>query len=139
MDFKNILDLLNQKMKHANEVNNNVYQQTLDRVKMMNPDVQGPRLSLNDSTPDEKEYYESLANGVAGSLAPVGRAARMAEPTAKELAAKLALDSAEASGANITGLQRAAQPLSREIDFTQRNADQLRQARLNALKRYNSR
>lgn len=64
---------INQNLAESGARNEAFYQQQADRLKMMNPDRAGPHLP--DSSPEERQHYDEVANTVAaGTVSPVNKA-----------------------------------------------------------------
>lgn len=131
-----MMDALASLVQKANENINNSYQLQkdsgdimMDRIKMKNhPEVAGPRIpdvSLfggEGMLPREKEYADSMASGMMGSIGTVGsKAAQAAAPEVKAVIAKSGpwmkgatqevVDAAIAKG---EGLANTASPMIRE-------------------------
>lgn len=71
MTFKDLLAKLGQNIDKSDENLSTVVAQNQDRIRMMNPDVQGPQLP--GTTPEETQYYEDVTDAVAGAVQPVGK------------------------------------------------------------------
>jgi hypothetical protein len=70
MDFSQILSMIGKNIDQGHKTIADSQVQSLDRIKMSNPEVQGPKLP-EESTPEENAYYNSVTGAVAGSLNPV--------------------------------------------------------------------
>lgn len=84
-----------------------------------------------EATPDEKGYYDNLTAAVGGTVSPVGRA-----DTAKESLLRGILNSNVESGAGMEATKALQQPLSRAVDFADRTAQQLKQAKFDRIKKF---
>lgn len=104
--------------------------------------MSGPRLP-DAPMPAELAEAQMMANGVAGSVAPVAKFAKLAgmlgkvAPSMERGAADAAYEAAQTGKAPLQDAIRAQQALSRSVDFEQRLAAQklmARQAALNKLR-----
>lgn len=141
MDFKQILEAMGRNIKDGNQNVADAADAMADRAKMqLNPEAQGPK--LDQATPAEEDYYKNLVGAVAGSVAPIGKAARLAGPTAKEAASRDIMNLVTEAAQNRTvpdmgmdAVSAAQQAASREADMAARTRAQLMQRKMEALKK----
>lgn len=115
--------------KFDSDLNSSVAQ-TVDRMKMLNPNVQGPKLP--DETEQEKDYYEGLPSAVSGSVQAgfpglskvLGRAAGAAESGI-----------AKGAGETMKDLGMDTQKIARAADFADRLKEQARAMKLSRLRK----
>lgn len=113
--------------------------QAMDRIKMSNPNVQGPHLP--QVTPEDQEYVNNNMGAMMGGIAPIAGleeaagkgVADVAEASAKKVADQAAA-AAQAGNATAQDVAMAQQKLSRAADFTDRNAQQIKDYKLSRLK-----
>lgn len=122
----------------SNQVISDSTDTMLDRIKMQNPNLAGPRLP-DEPMPAELAESQMMANGVAGSVAPIAKFARLAglvgkaAPALEKGAADAMYEAAQTGQAPLSDAIRAQQALSRSVDFEQRLASQKMAARAAAL------
>jgi hypothetical protein len=122
----------------SNQVISDSTDTMLDRIKMQNPNQSGPRLP-DSPMPAELAESQMMANGVAGSVAPIAKFARLAglvgkaAPALEKGAADAMYEAAQTGQAPLSDAIRAQQALSRSVDFEQRLASQKMAARAAAL------
>jgi hypothetical protein len=69
MDLQSILKMLQESNQKGYDQLKDVTAQTVDRIRMSDPSIQGPHLA--NTTPEEKDYYDNLTAAVSGSISPV--------------------------------------------------------------------
>ena len=136
----NVGDKFSQNLQASDKVIGDATDTMLDRVRMQNPNMSGPRLP-NQPMPAELAESQTMANSIAGSMAPVGGFARLtgmvgkAAPSAGEAAlAELqaatkaamakSIPEAQQVAPNMLDVVRKQQALSRGVDFEQRKIAQ---------------
>jgi hypothetical protein len=131
MDYNNILNWLGKNLDNQGKVIKDDASQSVDRVQMSDPSLSGPRLPA--STPESMAASNQALNSasVIGGIGP----SKLAQSTDLMNAVG---DAAEAGNADMNMVKATQQPASREVDFAQRAAEQLRQRKLDTLKRYNT-
>jgi hypothetical protein len=135
MDWKQLLSDLNKHLEeNARQSNNNVKvasNNMWDRIKMRDPEVQGPRLP--ETTPEEQAFAEENMSMAMGSLGNVGKAAKAVAPALEKAGVKAALESISNP---MEKMVRGQQGMSRAADYADRLADQTKQVKLDRLKKY---
>jgi hypothetical protein len=135
-------DRFSQNLAGSNKVIGDATDTMLDRIRMQNPAMSGPRLP-DQPMPAELAESQMMGNGVMGSVAPVAKFAKLAgmlgkvAPSVERGAADAAYEAAQAGQAPLQDAIKAQQALSRSVDFEQRLAAQklaARQAALNKLR-----
>lgn len=135
-------DRFSQNLQGSNKIIGDATDVMMDRARMQNPAMSGPRLP-DAPMPAELAEAQMMANGVAGSVAPVAKFAKLAgmlgkvAPSMERGAADAAYEAAQTGKAPLQDAIRAQQALSRSVDFEQRLAAQklmARQAALNKLR-----
>ena len=138
MRFQDLLTKLSDNIKSQDEKISDVVTQSQDRIKMMNPEVQGPKLA--ESTPEEDQYYQDVASAVAGAVAPVKKAAPLVETGENYFSKQIpnVVDKlntvADAFGPYSQSSKSTAQDLARKL-YQEERERMYRQQKLNALKK----
>lgn len=135
MDLSKLLELLQQQQREQMQNIKASSAQMSDRIKMANPEIQGPRLP-EGSTPEEEGMMDSMMAMVGGTVSSgpkfgrIVKALSKAEDAAPAAAQKLNVekymqaDAGKVSRAN--ELAMPTQKLSRSEDYKNRTAQALR-------------
>lgn len=129
MDFAKILQMLQAQSAQQNSDAKATSAQIWDKTKMeLHPELAGPR-QAEAASPEQERFTNNNMALVSGSLNSVAgaenAAAKMAEPTVKEIIAANVANHAVENGANMAKVAQKTQALGREADFAQRMRDQL--------------
>lgn len=115
MDFQELLKKLGSNIDESTGLQKEVSDQMVDRLRMKNPEMQGP--PLPETTQQEDQYFDELGGAVAGSVVPVKK---LTQPLDVLGLRKMIADVALEGGAHIDDVGRATNQLGREQDFIAR-------------------
>lgn len=135
MDWKQLLaavsNHVNQNLEQMDSDNKLRVSRMSDRLKMNDPEIQGPRLP--ESTPEEDDANQRLMGMVVGSIGgPSGIASAFAPAVEKAGAQAVA----ESISNPMEKLIRGQQGISRGADYVDRFAEQAKQVKMDRLKKF---